>query len=128
MPILLKIRWEFKEGRREDFVKNQEALMAVMLDHPGVMCYHATYPEGENCSDWTEIYANDGAFKAHLEDEKGKAPLGAVIDASAKIVCECWGNPNEESKKMLAGFGTSYHSSGPNSFVVHPKADKDSTA
>jgi quinol monooxygenase YgiN len=127
MPILLKVHLEFKEGRRDDFVKNQEALMAVTLNHPGVLCYHAAYPEGKNCSDWTEIYADDGAFKAHLEDLMGKAPLGAVMDASAEIVCECSGNPDEESKKLLAGFGTIYNTSGSGSFLVRPEADKDST-
>ena len=127
MPILLKIRWTFKDGRRDDFVKNQKELMAVMNDHPGVMTYHADYPEGENFSEWTEIYNNDATFKAHLDNEKGKAPLGVCVDASEKIECRCWGNPSEDSKKILAGFGAVYMESGENSIIVHPKADKDAT-
>mmetsp|Transcript_15726 Transcript_15726/g.20514 ORF Transcript_15726/g.20514 Transcript_15726/m.20514 type:complete len:130 (+) Transcript_15726:94-483(+) len=129
MPVLLKIKWTFKEGRRDDFAKNQETLAAVMAaDHPGVICYHVDYPIGENYSEWVEIYANDEVLAAHLANEKGKAPLGVCIDASAKIECRCWGNPNDATKEILAGFGATYHGSGGNSFMVHPNADKDSTA
>jgi hypothetical protein len=35
MPILLKIRFTFKEGREEDFKTAQAKLMTVMLNHPG---------------------------------------------------------------------------------------------
>jgi quinol monooxygenase YgiN len=120
MPILLKLKFTFKEGKREEFVENQGAVMKVMLDHPGVIVYHADYPEGENCSEWTEVYADDEVFAAHLANEKGKEPLGVCIGASEKIETRCWGNPNEESKKILAGFGATYHESGENSLVLHP--------
>ena len=125
-PILLKIKWEFKEGRRDDFITNQVALMKVMKDdHPGVICYHAA--NHDTYSEWTEIYSNDDVFRAHLANEKGKEPLGVCIDASAKIICQCYGNPDDESKKILAGFGTTYPTnSGENSFIVHPNANKDS--
>jgi quinol monooxygenase YgiN len=128
MPILLKIRWTFKEGRRDDFEKFQKELMTIMLDHKGVMTYHADYPAGENYSEWTEIYCNNDSFRAHLANEKGKAPLGVCIDASAKIECSCWGDPDDASKEILAGFGAVYMESGENSFVVNPRADKDATA
>ena len=36
---------------------------------------------------WTEIYATDEAFAAHLANEKGKGPLAAVVDACDKITC-----------------------------------------
>jgi hypothetical protein len=36
------------------------------------------------------------------------------------------GNPNSASKELLAGFGPTYHWIGSNSFVLNPKADKDS--
>ncbi len=44
MAFMLKIRWDIKMGRGEDFRTNQEALCTVMLEHPGVICYHADYP------------------------------------------------------------------------------------
>jgi quinol monooxygenase YgiN len=78
MPILLKIRWDIAEGREPEFRDNQKKLCAVMrADHPGVICYHVDYP-APNVSEWTEIYANDDAFRAHLANERGKAPLAAV--------------------------------------------------
>lgn len=125
MPIMLKIQWDIKAGREDDFRVNQEELCNVMLDHPGVICYHADYPS-QRVSQWTEIYANDKAFAAHLANEKGKGPLGAVIDACDKITCKCWGNPSPASKEILAGFGATYHDIAKNAFVLNPTADRDS--
>jgi quinol monooxygenase YgiN len=120
MPILIKIRFDLKEGRRDDFVKNLKELMGVMLDHPGVILYHADYPEGENYCEFTELHDNDETFKAHLDNEKGKAPLGGCIDASSKIECRCYGNPSEESKEILVGFGATYPESAENSIICNP--------
>lgn len=78
MPFMRKIRWDIKEGQEADFRANQEKLCDVMLDHPGVISYHAEYPQ-PGVSEWTEVYATDSAFKAHLDDEHGKGPLGAIV-------------------------------------------------
>ena len=40
-----------------------------------MITYHVDYP-AEGVSEWVEIYANDDVFRAHLANEKGKAPLG----------------------------------------------------
>mmetsp|Transcript_16660 Transcript_16660/g.36992 ORF Transcript_16660/g.36992 Transcript_16660/m.36992 type:complete len:128 (+) Transcript_16660:153-536(+) len=126
MPILLKIRWTIKDDLVEDFKKNQAALMTVMQDHPGVIVYHADYPE-DNVSEWTELYNNNETFKAHLANERGKAPLGVCVDACSEIECRCWGDPDDGSRDILAGFGATYMESGENSILLHPRADKDST-
>ena len=68
-------RAELAERHR---IANQQTLCRVMLEHPGVIAYHAEYP-AEAVSEWTEIYATDAAFRAHLDNPKGKAPLGAVV-------------------------------------------------
>jgi quinol monooxygenase YgiN len=125
MAIMLKIRWDIKAGQEADFKANQEALCAVMLEHPGVMTYHAEYPS-PGVSEWTEIYANDDAFQAHLANEKGQNPLGAIVAACDTITCRCFGDANPASKEILAGFGTSYHDTAAQSFVVNPTANKDS--
>lgn len=125
MPFMLKIRWEMKDGVESEFKANQETLCKVMLEHPGVIAYHAEYP-APRVSEWTEIYATDAAFKAHLDDEKGKAPLGAIVEACEKITCRCFGDPNDESKGILAGFGATYEETAPEAFVLNPRADKDS--
>ena len=62
-----------------------------------------------------------------LANEKGQAPLGALIEASEKITCQCWGDPNDASREVLVGFGATYHETGSNSFLLNPVADKDST-
>lgn len=125
MPFMLKIQWDIKGGREADFRANQEKLCAVMLEHPGVICYHADYPS-EQVSQWTEVYATNESFKAHLANEKGKESLGALIDACDKITCQCWGDPDKESQEILAGFGATYHDTAVNAFVLNPGADKDS--
>ncbi len=125
MSFMLKIQWDIKSGSEADFRANQELLGSVMLEHPGVICYHADYPS-ENISQWVEVYATNEAFVAHLANEKGKAPLGAIIEACDKITCQCWGDPDSASREILAGFGATYHDSGKNAFVLNPVADKDS--
>jgi quinol monooxygenase YgiN len=126
MPFMLKVQWDIKSGSESSFRANQEKLCEVMLEHPGVICFHVDYPS-DRVSQWIEIYATDEAFAAHLENEKGKAPLGAVMEASEKITCQCWGDPNAGSREVLVGFGTTYHETSKYAFVLNPVADKDST-
>jgi hypothetical protein len=122
---MLKIRWDIKKDKVADFKSNQMALCKVMLDHPGVICYHVDYPSA-GVSEWVEIYATDDAFRAHLANEKGKGPLGAIIADCDKITCRCFGNPDAASREILAGFGSSYHDAAPDAFALNPRADKDS--
>ena len=125
MPFMLKIRWEIKQGAMDAFKSDQEALCKVMLEHPGVISYHVDYPY-EGVSEWVEIYANDDAFRAHLANEKGKGPLGAMIEVCDTIICRCFGDPDAASKEILAGFRATYHDTAGNAFVLNPQADKDS--
>jgi hypothetical protein len=123
MSIMLKIRWDIRKGRENDFQENQENLCAVMSsDHPGVICYHVDYP-APGVSEWVEIYANNDVFRAHLANKKGEEPLATLIGACEKITCKCWGDPDGESKKILAGFGATYHETARASFALNPKAD-----
>lgn len=125
MPFMLKIQWDITRGKEAAFKANQETLCKVMHEHPGVICYHVDYPS-DGVSQWVEIYATDEAFAAHLDNAKGKQPLGAIIEACDKITCQCWGDPNAGSKEILKGFGATYHQTGANAFVLNPRADKDS--
>jgi hypothetical protein len=125
MAFMLKIRWDIKKDKVADFKSDQKALCKVMLDHPGVICYHVDYPSA-GVSEWVEIYATDDAFRAHLANEKGKGPLGAIIADCDKITCRCFGNPDAASREILAGFGSSYHDTAPDAFALNPRADKDS--
>jgi quinol monooxygenase YgiN len=125
MAFMLKIRWEIAPGKVDDFRANQQTPCKVMLEHPGVITYHAEYP-AEAVSEWTEVYATDAAFRAHLDNEKGKVPLGAVVGACDKIICRCFGDPDAASREILKSLGTTYHDTAPEAFVLNPRADKDS--
>jgi hypothetical protein len=127
MAILLKIRWDIKRERESEFRQNQERLCSVMSsDHPGVICYHVDYP-APLVSEWTEIYANDAVFKAHLENPKAGAPLGQLIEACGRITCRCWGDLNAETRNLLADFKPSFQDTAPDSFILHPRADRASS-
>ena len=126
MAILLKIRWEIERGRENQFRQNQERLCAVMSsDHPGVICYHVDYPT-PLVSEWTEIYANDAVFKAHLDNPVGQGPLNKLIEACGAITCRCWGNPNAETRRLLADFKPTFHETAAGSFILHGRADRAS--
>lgn len=121
MAILLKIRWEIKLGREREFRENQEKLCAVMrADHPGVICYHVDYPSSV-LSEWTEL--NNEVFKAHLANPKGQGPLQTLVTPCDDIGCRCWGEPDRESKELLADFGAIYEDTAEGAYVLHPKAD-----
>jgi hypothetical protein len=125
MSFMIKLRWDIREGKVADFKANQKTLCNVMLEHPGVICYHVEYPS-EQVSEWIEIYATDDAFRAHLANERGKGPLAALAADCDKITVRCFGNPDGSSREILAGFGTAYFDTAPEAFVLHPRADRQS--
>lgn len=125
MAFMIKVRWDIKEGQAATFRDNQRALCRVMLEHPGVITYHVAYPE-ERVSEWIEIYATDDAFRAHLDNEKGKAPLAAVGSVCDRVTVHVFGSLDEASRKILSGFGAIFADTAPDSFVLHPRADRES--
>ena len=96
-----------------------------MLEHPGVICYHAEYPS-ERVSEWIEIYATDYVF-AHISPmRKAKGHSLRLPLHCDKITVSCFGDPDEGSLEILEGFGTTYHDTAPEAFVLHPRADRQS--
>ena len=122
MAFLLKVRWEIKPGMQNQFSQSEKALAEVMLNHPGVICYHADHPKPE-LSEWVEIYANDDTFASHLDDPAASEPLGELINCCSKVSCRCWGDPKPASKERLKAFATEYQRTGKGSFVLNPNAD-----
>ncbi|MCP4383762.1 MAG: hypothetical protein GY798_20515 [Hyphomicrobiales bacterium] len=127
MAFMLKIKWNIADGKVPDFKAAQEELCAVMSDdHSGVICYLADYPE-DSVSEWIEIYANDDVFRAHLANERGQKPLQTLVESCDSIECRCFGDPDAASREILAGFGAVYNDVPPAAFIVHPRADRDSS-
>ena len=125
MAFMLKVRWNIRPGERAAFEANQRALCAVMLEHPGVICYHATYPD-ESTSEWVEIYANDAAFKAHLDNDKGKAPLAAVAGRLRVDRLPLLRRPGRRFARDPEGLRHHLPSDRGDAFVVNPRADRNS--
>ena len=74
----------------------------------------------------TEIYATEEAFAAHLANDKRKGPLATALTPATRLPVNSGGIPNEGSKKLLADFGTTYHETATNAFVLNSRADRDS--
>ncbi len=122
MAFMLKVHWTIKPGMEARFKAAQTELAEVMLGHPGVLSYHADYPE-PGVSEWVELYANDDTFAAHLENAKSHGPLNTLIDSCSNVSCRCWGDPSDGSRERLKAFSASYKSTGEGSFVLNPNAD-----
>lgn len=125
MAFLLKVHWTIKPGMEQRFKAAQVELAQVMVEHPGVLSYHADYPE-PGVSEWVELYANDDTFKAHLDNPKGHSPLSTLVDCCSAISCRCWGDPNDASRNRLKAFSATYKETGSGSFVLNPNADLSS--
>jgi hypothetical protein len=63
-------------------------------------------------------------YLTQLANERGAGPLGAIIEAPETITCQCFGEPDDESREILAGFGTVYNETAAHSFVLNPRADR----
>jgi len=81
-------RWAGDERRTWDFNTWWIALPRRRAEHPGVICYHVDYPSTA-LSEWTEIYANNEVFAAHLANPKGQRPLQTLITLCDDIACRC---------------------------------------
>ena len=83
-----------------------------------------------------ELFAHSRIGRATRKTAEGVANVAIMlrirwdmkdgVEACEKITCRCFGNPDEESKGILAGFGATYEETARAAFVLNPKADKDS--
>ncbi len=62
-----------------------------------------------------------------LVTARGVVPLPRT-DTSTRplITCRCFGDPDDESKSILEGFGTTYQETAAQAFALNPRADKES--
>ena len=126
MPFMLKIQWDIKAGREADFRANQAALCKVMLEHPGVICYHALLSLRSVLASGLRSMQPTRRSRRTSPTRKARVHWPPLIDACDKITCQCWGNPNAGSKEILADFGPIYHETATNAFLLNPRADRDS--
>jgi quinol monooxygenase YgiN len=104
MPFMLKIQWDIKAGREADFRDNQAALCKVMLEHPGVICYHVDYPS-QRVSQWTEIYATDEAFAAHLANDKARVRWQQSLTRAIRLPVNAGGTQTPAPKSSSPVLG-----------------------
>lgn len=108
------IFWVFEIAIKEGQLENLKKLMTEMVDstktnEPGTLYYQWTISEdNKNCHTY-ERYADSEATLSHLKTfvEKYAGPLMETGDATRFVV---YGNPSDEVKKALEGFGAIYMS------------------
>ena len=106
------ISWVFEIAVKEGQLENLKKLMVEMVDstkanEPGALVYEWTLSEdGKQCHTY-ERYANSEETVAHLATfvEKYAGPLMETGDATRFVV---YGNPSNEVKTALEGFGAAY--------------------
>lgn len=91
-----------------------EAMAEVLTDladyveqlYPGVLTY-AFLPLNEDKTSWmfVETYLDNEVFVAHLNENEFIGKLGALI---ASVQTDVFGDPNEASRELLAGFNPTY--------------------
>ena len=101
---------------QNQFCESADVLTGVMLNHAGVLCYHADYPE-PNLSEWMEIYANDDTF-ASTSMTLQPASLSELINYCSKVSCRCWG---DQLQRTSQGLAAEYQSTGKGAFVLNQR-------
>ena len=125
MAFMLKIRWNIAPGKRAAFRAAQQTLCTVMLDHPGVITYHADYPAEASATGprSTPPTPPSAPTSTTPPARPRSAPSSPPATASS---CRCFGDPDPASREILKGFGTTYHPTAENAFVLNPRADRTS--
>lgn len=106
------VSWVFELAIKEGQLENLKKLMVEMVDatkanEAGTLIYEWTISEDSKQCHTYERYADSKATLTHLETfvEKYAGRLMETGDATRFVV---YGNPNDEVKKSLEGFGAAY--------------------
>ena len=126
MSFMLKIQWDIKAGHELGFRTNQKALCKVMLEHPGVICYHVDYPS-ERVSQWTESMQLTRRSQRTLPTKRARILWGTLLRRATRSPVNAVGIQTPgPGREILVGFATTYHETARDAFVLHPRADRES--
>ena len=106
-PFILLARVQVKQGCVGDYLElARETDAAVEKSEPGMI--HHTFDQDPNdplSFAWSEVYANDEAFKEHVSN----APVQKYLEKHAELgdgfSIEVYGTVGDECRKLMESFG-----------------------
>ena len=106
-PFLLLARIHVKPGCVDQYLElARETDMAVQSSEPGML--HHTFdqdPDDPQAFVWSEVYANDDAFTAHVSNPPVQEYLQKHAELGDGFRIEVYGTVGDDCKKLMESFG-----------------------
>ena len=106
-PFLLLARIHVKTGCVDDYLElARETDAAVEASEPGML--HHTFdqdPEDPQTFVWSEVYANDAAFAAHVSNPPVQAYLQKHAELGDSFSIEVYGTLGDDCRTLMESFG-----------------------
>ena len=106
-PFILLARIQVKPGCVNEYLELARITdAAVQKSEPGMI--HHTFdqdPDDPQAFVWSEVYANDEAFKAHVSNAPVQEYLQKHAEISAGFSIEVYGTVGEECRQLMESFG-----------------------
>ena len=106
-PFMLLARIHVKPGCVEDYLELARATdAAVENSEPGML--HHTFdqdPEDPHAFVWSEVYANDEAFSAHVSNPPVQEYLQKHAELGDGFSVEVYGTVGDECRQLMESFG-----------------------
>ena len=106
-PFMLLARIHVKPGCVDAYLKLAEATdAAVQASEPGML--HHTFdqdPDDPQAFVWSEVYANDAAFAAHVSNPPVQDYLQQHAELGDGFSIEVYGTVGDECRALMESFG-----------------------
>ena len=106
-PFLLLVRIHVKPGCVDAYLELARATdAAVQASEPGML--HHTFdqdPEDPQAFVWSEVYANDAAFSAHVSNPPVQHYLQQHAELGDGFSIEVYGTVGDECRQLMESFG-----------------------
>ena len=106
-PFLLLARIHVKPGSVDKYLELARITdMAVQTSEPGML--HHTFdqdPEDPQAFVWSEVYANDEAFAAHVSNPPVQEYLQKHAELGDGFSIEVYGTVGDDCRKLMESFG-----------------------
>ena len=106
-PFMLLARIHVKSGCVDDYLELAKATdAAVQSSEPGML--HHTFdqdPDDPHAFVWSEVYANDAAFEAHVTNPPVQEYLQKHAELGDGFSVEVYGTVGSECKALMESFG-----------------------
>ena len=106
-PFLLLARIHVKPGLVDRYLELARVTdSAVQASEPGMI--HHTFdqdPEDPQSFVWSEVYANDEAFRAHVSNPPVQEYLQQHAELGDGFSVEVYGTVGDECRKLMESFG-----------------------